>query len=92
MTRRTLLADVSASMCCVTDQGEHRKALRALIGSPCVVRNQDGELRGRIRGTAVECIVENVEQSIDLTIFVVDLGFGDLRELAGSELSFNKNG
>ena len=46
-------------------------------------------MHGLIRGIAVECVVENLEQSIDLTIFVVDLGFGDLRELAGSELSFN---
>ena len=39
-------------------------------------------MRGLIRAIAVECVVENLEQSIDLTIFVVDLGFGDLRELA----------
>jgi hypothetical protein len=49
-------------------------------------------LRGRIKEIALECVLENLERSIDLTIFVVDLGFGDLRELAGSELSFNKKG
>lgn len=87
---RTSPEDVSASMCGVADQGEQRNALRALIGSPCLVRDQDDELRGRIREIGLECVLENLEQSIDLTIFIVDLGFGYLRELAGSELSFNK--
>ena len=67
--------------------------LHSLVGSSCLVKDKEhGDLRGRIRGIALECIVENLEQSINLTIFVVDLGFGDFRELAGSELSFNKKG
>ncbi len=77
----------------MTDHNEVRVALHSLVESSCLVKDKEhGDLRGHIRGIAVECIVENVEQSIDLTIFVVDLGFGDLRELTGSELSFNKKG
>jgi len=77
----------------MTDHKEVQAALNLLVGSSCLVkRKEHGDLRGRISGIAVECIVENLEQSIDLTIFKVDLGFGDIRELAGSELSFNKKG
>ncbi len=77
----------------MTDHNEVQVGLHSLLGSSCLVKDKEhGDLRGRLRGIAVECIVENLEQSIDLTIFVVDLGFGDLRELAGSELSFNKKG
>jgi hypothetical protein len=77
----------------MTDHKEVQVALHSLVGSSCLVKDKErGDLRALIRGIAVECVVENLEQSIDLTIFVVDLGFGDLRELAGSELSFNKKG
>ena len=77
----------------MTDHKAVQVALHSLIGSFCLVKDKEHrDLRGHIRGIAVECVVENLEQSIDLTIFAVDLGFGDLRELAGSELSFKKKG
>jgi hypothetical protein len=30
---------------------------------------------------------DDLERSTDLTVFIVDLGFGDLRELSAAELS-----
>jgi hypothetical protein len=57
-------------------------ALHSLVGSSCLVKDKEhGDLRGLIRGIAVECVVENLEQSVDLTIFVVDLGFGTFANL-----------
>jgi hypothetical protein len=58
-----------------------------MIATACPIRNT-ANLRGRIRGIALEWM----KQGVDLTIFVADLGFDDFRELAGSELSFIKKG
>ena len=77
----------------MTDHKAVQVALHSLIRSSCLVKDKEhGDLRGCIKEIALECVLENPEQSFDLTTFVVDLGFGDLRELAGSELSFNKKG
>jgi hypothetical protein len=50
----------------MTDYNEVQVTLHSLVGSSCLVKDKEhGDLRGRIRGIAVECILENLEQSID---------------------------
>ena len=68
-------------------------ALHSLVGSSCLVKdNEHGDLRGRIKGIALECIVENLDQSVNLTIFVVDLGLATFANLPDQNSSFDKKG
>ena len=69
-------------------QDDVSTALHALVGAPCLVKlRHDSEVQGRIVAISVECLLDDLERSTDLTVFIVDLGFGDLRELSGAELS-----
>lgn len=65
-----------------------RATLRALVGSPCILKIKDqGEVRGRIGAMVSEYIGEDREQSINLTKFLVELESGQIIETFGSELS-----
>jgi hypothetical protein len=67
---------------------ELRAALRALVGSRCIVKFKDvGDQRGRIIGLASSYIGADKEECVNLSTFRVELDAGLVILRLGSELS-----